>query len=110
MAHSTFSQASGFRPAPERLASPLSARGPSGNVGPRTAAMRQRGIVSDWRVRGKRKVCEGMHRGAHTIHSFSTSTNFVQSCKESRFFPLILAVLTYVRERLHRYPITQPEE
>lgn len=45
---------------------------------PRTAAIRQRGIVADWTAWGKRKVCEGIHGGPHAIHSFSTSTIFVQ--------------------------------
>jgi len=43
-----------------------------------TAALRQRGIVSDWRFMGKRKVYEGHSALAHRIHSFSTSTEFVQ--------------------------------
>src|SRR6266436_5436240 len=50
-------------------------RGPSGIVCPRTAAMRQRGIVSDWHVGSKRKVREGIHRCSHLMHSFSTSKN-----------------------------------
>jgi hypothetical protein len=41
--------------------------------------MSQRGIVSDWRVRGKRKIGEGLHQLSHAMHSFSTSTIFVQS-------------------------------
>jgi hypothetical protein len=45
---------------------------------PRAAAMCQRGIVSDWRVRGKRKIGEGVHQLSHTMHSFSTSTSFVE--------------------------------
>jgi hypothetical protein len=65
-------------PVPERLAFPWrSARGPSELSAPRTAAIRQRGIVADWMEWSKRKVCEGIHHGAHLIHSFSTSTIFV---------------------------------
>jgi hypothetical protein len=41
--------------------------------------MRQRGIVSDWLVEGKRKVCEGLQRRAHTLHNLSTSTEMVQT-------------------------------
>ena len=47
-------------------------------VGPFTAALRQRGIVSDWRFMGKRKVYEGNEALAHSMHNFSTSTEFVQ--------------------------------
>jgi len=66
-------------PVPERLAFPWRpARGPSELSAPRTAAIRQRGIVADWTEWSKRKVCEGIHWGAHLIHSFSTSTILVQ--------------------------------
>jgi hypothetical protein len=66
-------------PAPERLPSPLSLRArPVQGVGPGTAAMRQRGIVSDSFGWGKRKMCEGIHRRSHLIHNISTSTKIVQ--------------------------------
>ena len=39
-----------------------------------TAAMSQRGIVSDWSAGGKRKIGEDIHRLSHPMHSFSTST------------------------------------
>src|SRR5580704_11494721 len=47
-------------------------------------SIRQRGIVADWTDWGKRKVCEGTNRGAHTLHSFSTSPIFVQLCQLTR--------------------------
>jgi len=47
-------------------------------VGPLTAAIRQRGIVSDWRFVSKRKVCEGLTGHAHCMHNFSTSPKIVQ--------------------------------
>ena len=49
-----------------------------------TAAFRQRGIVSDWRIVGKRKVCEGRSGLAHRVHSFSTSAKTVQFAGPSR--------------------------
>src|SRR5260370_36262180 len=55
-----------------------SARGPSGIVGPRTAVMSQRGIVSDWSAGGKRKIGEDLHQLSHPMHSFSTSIILVQ--------------------------------
>jgi hypothetical protein len=74
----SFCQASGNTPAPERPKCPCrSARGAFQGCGPRTAALRQRGIVSDWLVEGKRKMCEGMHRRSQTLHNFSTSTKVV---------------------------------
>jgi hypothetical protein len=74
-----FFQASGIITVPERLAFPWRpVRGPSGFAGPRPTAIRQRGIVADWNEWSKRKVCEGNQRGAHLIHSFSTSTIIVQ--------------------------------
>src|SRR5271170_2146881 len=75
----SFCQASGIMPVPERLAFPWrSARGPSELSAPRTAAIRQRGIVADWKEWGKRKLYEGTHQGAHPLHSFSTSATNVQ--------------------------------
>src|SRR5580704_7383738 len=64
-------QASGVMPVSGASCFPLAPRArPSGNAGPRTAAIRQRGIVADWTAWSKRKVCEGPHRGAHPLHSF----------------------------------------
>jgi hypothetical protein len=40
--------------------------------------MRQRGIVADWHEWSKRKMYEGLHHRSHTMHTFSTSTIFVQ--------------------------------
>ncbi len=57
---------------------------------PRTAAIRQRGIVADWTAWGKRKVCEGIHGGPHAIHSFSTSTRIVQFRQPKRYLAAIL--------------------
>jgi hypothetical protein len=72
-------------PVPERLAFPWRpVRGPSELPAPRTAAIRQRGIVADWTEWSKRKVCEGIHEGAHLIHSFSTSTILVQRRRLTR--------------------------
>ncbi len=74
-----FFQASGLRPRRNVKQCPCrSARGSFQGCGPRTAAVRQRGIVSDWLVEGKRKVCESMHRRSHSLHNFSTSTKTVQ--------------------------------
>src|SRR5580693_9987566 len=84
-----------------------SALGPSGFAAPRTAAMRQRGIVADWHAWSKRKVCEGIHHRSHTIHSFSTSAKSVQfavappicganvnkNCCEEQFFHRIGEIL-----------------
>jgi hypothetical protein len=47
-------------------------------VGPLTAVIRQRGIVSDWRFMGKGKVRKGLKSHAHDIHNFSTSPRIVQ--------------------------------
>src|SRR6266566_1943549 len=71
-----FLQASGFLPAPERssfapVAPPAARLELSAKV---TAAMSQRGIVSDWSAGGKRKIGEDIHRLSHPMHSFSTST------------------------------------
>jgi hypothetical protein len=57
---------------------PVAPRGPFGLAGPRTVAMRQRGIVADWHEWSKRKMYEGLHHRSHTMHNFSTSTMFVQ--------------------------------
>ena len=82
-----FLQASGFCPCRNAVLCPCrSVHGPSGIAGPCTAAMRQRGIVSDWRVGSKRKVCEEMHRRSHTMHSFSTCALFVQFLTVSAIF------------------------
>jgi hypothetical protein len=59
---------------------PVAPRGPFGLAGPRTAAMRQRGIVADWHEWSKRKMYEGLHHRSHTMHNFSTSTKLVQFC------------------------------
>src|SRR6266446_8109843 len=82
-----FLQASGFCPRRNAVLCPCrSACAPSGIADPCTAVMRQRGIVSDWRVGSKRKVCEGIHRRSHTMHSFSTYTMFVQFLTASAIF------------------------
>jgi hypothetical protein len=47
-------------------------------VGPLTAVIQQRGIVSDWRFMGKGKVRKGPRSHAHDIHNFSTSPRIVQ--------------------------------
>src|SRR5258707_15726640 len=75
-----FLQASGFLPAPERssfapVAPPAARLELSAKV---TAAMSQRGIVSDWSAGGKRKIGEDIHRLSHPMHSFSTSIILVQ--------------------------------
>src|SRR5216117_2269014 len=50
-------------------------------VGPRTAAMSHRGIVSDWSARSKRKIGEDIHPLSHPMHSFSTSTNSLRAAQ-----------------------------
>jgi hypothetical protein len=47
----------------------------------RAASFQECRIVADWAWRGKRKVCEGQRERSHAVHSFSTSTRFVQSAK-----------------------------
>jgi hypothetical protein len=75
-------------PAPERLDCPCrSARGRSGIAGPRTAAVRQRRIVSNCPVWGKRKMNEGEIRHAHSIHSISTSARIAVQCDSARKIP-----------------------
>jgi len=68
---------------------PVAPRGPSGLSGPRTAAMSQRGIVSDWLVWGKRKVREASYQRSHPMHNFSTSTIFVQRTPRTQNFTRI---------------------
>jgi len=78
------------------FASPLSSRAARLRItGPRIAAMRQRGIVADWGAWGKRKVCEGMHRRSHLMHSFSTSTKIVQLRSRTRIFAPIFNIFLY---------------
>jgi len=47
---------------------------------PRTALRDAGGIVSECSLGSKRKIREGIHRGSHTLHSFSTAP---ESCKSA---------------------------
>ncbi len=87
-----------------------SARGPSGIGGPRTAAMSQRGIVSDWSVGGKRKIGEGLHRRSHPMHSFSTSTNLVQCGRSMRILAAFVNIFSRHARTVHRTRAGWPEE
>jgi len=87
-----------------------SARGPSGIVGPRTAAMSQRGIVSDWSVRSKRKIGEDIHRLSHPMHSFSTSANFVVAVMRCRFSRHLRTFFSRSARFVYRTSTGVPEE
>src|SRR5437016_6061964 len=87
-----------------------SARGPSGIVGPRTAAMSQRGIVPDWGVGGKRKIGVGIHRRSHFMHSFSTSTSLVQLRCLALIFAAFVNIFSRRARTLHRTRVRLPEE
>jgi hypothetical protein len=87
-----------------------SARGPSGIAGPRTAAMRQRGIVADSCARGKRKVYESIHRLSHGMHSFSTSTILVQRSDPASIFAVFFNLFLQQQQTLHKTSASLPEE
>jgi hypothetical protein len=72
--------------------------------------MCQRGIVSDWGVGGKRKIGQGVHRLTHPMHSFSTSTKFVQLSLLMLIFQAFLNNLALVARTLHRTGASLPEE
>jgi hypothetical protein len=72
--------------------------------------MRQRGIVADWRAWGKRKVCEGIHRRSHTIHSFSTSTRIVQTVLALAIFAVFSRKFLPEQQTLHKKRASVPEE
>src|SRR5580704_10967010 len=73
-------------------------------------SIRQRGIVADWADWGKRKVCEGIHRGAHLIHSFSTSTILVQLCQLTRISSGFLTKFSGVHTSIHKFSANSPED
>jgi len=104
-----FLQASGFMPVPERPAFPWRpVLGVAGILGPSTTAISQRGIVADWTDWSKRKVCEDVHRGSHSLHSFSTSTIFVQAPRQLHFCQAIIEKFTRVSRNLHRFKAIPP--
>jgi hypothetical protein len=72
--------------------------------------MRQRGIVSDWRVGSKRKVCEGIHRRSHTMHSFSTRTIIVQFFLASVILAAYSTNFLPEEQSLHSFPASGPED
>jgi hypothetical protein len=72
--------------------------------------MCQRGIVSDWGVGGKRKIGQGVHRLSHPMHSFSTSTKFMQLRRLVLIFQAFLNKLSLVARTLHRTGACLPEE
>jgi hypothetical protein len=65
--------------------------------------MSQRGIVSDWSARSKRKIGEDIHRLSHPMHSFSTSANFVRAEQSMQIFAAFVNIF------LKLHPIRAPD-
>jgi hypothetical protein len=55
-------------------------------------------------------MCEDVHARAHGIHSFSTSTIFVQQRARPRIFAGFHAQKFFARETLHNLAAIQPED
>lgn len=65
-----------------------------------TYHLQQRGIVADWRGRGKRKVREGFRGCSHLLHNFSTATNrAVLTRKRGLFGPILPEISKHQQTR-----------